>query len=148
MSGGLVPPDTSHPTKKTIDMARNKRNQPASVRFGPALKAALLCLVIGGSAVGYVWQKTQIYELGKQIRAREAALAKFQDDNKKLRDQLALLRSPARLDERAQQLKLGLVPPQPQQVVRLKEPGPETPLPRNPLPLYAAQSDQGTERSR
>jgi hypothetical protein len=41
-------------------MAKNRKYQSAAVRFGPALKAFLLCAVIGGSGVGYVWQKSQI----------------------------------------------------------------------------------------
>ncbi len=129
-------------------MAKNKRNQPAAVRFGPALKAALLCLLIGGSAVGYVWQKTQIYELGKQIRARETRLAELQDSNKKLRDQLAMLRSPAKLDQRARELNLGLGQPQAGQVWRLTEPEAKLPASRKAAPLYAAQDDRGTERPR
>jgi hypothetical protein len=36
-------------------MAKNRKNQAAAIRFGPALKASFLCLLIGGSAVGYVW---------------------------------------------------------------------------------------------
>ncbi len=55
-------------------MARNRKNQSAAIRFGPALKAAFLCLLIAGSAVGYVWQKSQIYQLGQQIRQRESQL--------------------------------------------------------------------------
>ena len=55
-------------------MARNRKYQSAAIRFGPALKAFLLCLLIGGSAVGYVWQKNQIYQLGQQIKLREANL--------------------------------------------------------------------------
>ena len=38
-------------------MAKNLKNQAAAIRFGPALKASFLCLLIGGAAVGYVWQK-------------------------------------------------------------------------------------------
>jgi hypothetical protein len=41
-------------------MARNRKNQSAAMRFGPVLKALLLCLLIGGSGIGYVWQKDQI----------------------------------------------------------------------------------------
>ena len=41
-------------------MARNRKNQSAVVRFGPAVKALLLCLFIGGSGVGYVWQQNQL----------------------------------------------------------------------------------------
>jgi hypothetical protein len=45
-------------------MAKNRKNQSAAIRFGPALKALGLCLLIGGAAVGYVWQKNQIDQLG------------------------------------------------------------------------------------
>lgn len=103
-------------------MAKNRKNLPAAIRFGPVVKALLLCLVIGGAAVGYVWQKQQISELGKQILAREKRLNEFQDANKKLRDQLAMLRSPARLEHRARELNLGLGQPLPQNIWRLPEP--------------------------
>lgn len=105
-------------------MARNRKNQSAAIRFGPALKALLLCLVIGGSGVGYVWQKNQIYELGRQIKQREIRLAGLQDQNKKLRDQLAVLRSPAMLDQRVRELNLGLELPKESQILRLSEPLP------------------------
>ena len=103
-------------------MAKNRKNQSAAIRFGPALKALLLCLVIAGSAVGYVWQKSQIYQLGQQIRQREIRLARLQNDDQRLGDQLSILRSPAMLDRRARELNLGLAPAQPAQVLRLKEP--------------------------
>jgi hypothetical protein len=103
-------------------MAKNRRNQPAAIRFGPAVKAVLACLVIGGAAVGYVWQKAQIDELGRQIRTREMRLIELQDSNKKLRDQLAMLRSPARLDQRVRELNLGLGQPDAKNIWRLPEP--------------------------
>ena len=103
-------------------MAKNRKYQSASGRFGPALKAFLLCLLIGGSGVGYVWQKGQIHELGRQRKARENRLAELKEQNKKLGDQLAQLRSPAKLDQRLRELKLNLVPPRPADIVRLIEP--------------------------
>jgi len=102
-------------------MSKNRKSQSAAIRFGPALKALGLCLLIAGSAVGYVWQKGQIYQLGKEIRQRETALRQLRDDNQRLGDQLAILRLPVKLDERARQLNLGLVPAQPAQVIRLQE---------------------------
>jgi len=86
------------------------------------LKALFLCLLIAGSAVGYVWQKSQIYQLSQQIRQREARLKQLQDANQKLSDQLAMLRSPPMLDRRARELNLGLAPAQPSQIWRLPEP--------------------------
>ena len=103
-------------------MAKNRKNQSAAIRFGPALKALFLCLLIAGSAVGYVWQKSQIYQLGQQIRQRELRLARLQNDDQKLGDQLSILRSPTMLDRRARELNLGLAPAQPIQVMRLVEP--------------------------
>ena len=94
------------------------------IRFGPALKASFLCLLIAGSAVGYVWQKSQIYQLGQQIRQREIRLAQLKDTNQKLGDQLAMLRSPTMLDRRARELSLSLGPAQPSQIWRLPEPSP------------------------
>ena len=107
-------------------MAKNRKHQSAAIRFGPALKAFLLCLLIGGSGVGYVWQKNQIYELGQQIRKRELRLTDLQNQNEKLRRQLAQMRLPAFLEARVKELNLGLVPPEPSQVWYLTEPAPET----------------------
>lgn len=124
-------------------MAKNRKHLPAAIRFGPVVKAVLLCLVIGGAAVGYVWQKTQIYELGKQIRSRETRLMEMQNANEKLRNQLAMLRSPARLEQRSRELNLGLGQPLPANVWRLPEPV-ATPE-RNPKPSgqYAANQHAG-----
>jgi hypothetical protein len=105
-------------------MAKNRKYQSAAVRFGPALKAFLLCAVIGGSGVGYVWQKSQIDELARQIKRRETRLGELQGQNKKLRDQLQMLRSPKPLEKRVRDLNLGLGQVQPEQVRRLTEPLP------------------------
>ena len=102
-------------------MAKNRRNQSAAIRFAPALKALFLCLVMAGMAVGYVWQKSQIFQLGLQITSCEHRLAQLRDENRKLSDQLAVLNSPVMLDERVRALSLGLVPAQPTQIYRLVE---------------------------
>ena len=122
-------------------MAKNRKHQSAAIRFGPALKAFLLCLLIGGSGVGYVWQKNQIYELGQQIRKRELHLRDLQDQNDKLRKQLAFMRSPQFLDARVKELNLGLVRPAQAQFWYLAEPLPEAPKPASPANQrqYAAQ---------
>ena len=107
-------------------MAKNRKNQSAAVRFGPALKAFLLCLFIGGSGIGYVWQKNQIYELGRQIKVRENRLHDLQVQNEKARRQIAMLHSPQYIEMRIKELNLGLVQPQPNQIWRMVEPSAET----------------------
>jgi uncharacterized protein involved in exopolysaccharide biosynthesis len=121
-------------------MAKNRKNQPAAIRFGLALKALFLCLLIAGSAVGYVWQKSQIYQLGQQIRQREVRLARLQNDDRKLSDQLSILRSPPMLDRRARELNLGLAPAQPMQVLRLAEPAFAPPENKNLTRQFAEKS--------
>ena len=103
-------------------MARNRKNESVVLRFGPALKAFGLCVILGGAAVGYVWQKSQIDQLGRQIREREIKLGETREQNKKLRDHLAILRSPGRLEQKLTELKLGLVLPSPGDIWRVNEP--------------------------
>lgn len=117
-------------------MARNRKNQAAEIRFGPVLKVVLLCGLIGGSAIGYVWQKNQLDRLGRQISEREVRLKQLKGDNKLLADQIAFLHSPVMLDRRAKDLNLGLGPAQPLQVVRLQE---LTPAPAGDAPRQYAQ---------
>lgn len=105
-------------------MARNRRHQSAAIRFGPALKACALCLLIGGSAVGYVWQKDQILQLGERIAKSEQSLKELRRRNEKLRSDLEALRSPPNLERLARHYNLGLVQPAPDQVIRLPEPEP------------------------
>jgi uncharacterized protein involved in exopolysaccharide biosynthesis len=124
-------------------MAKNQKSQSAAIRFGPALKALFLCFVIAGSAVGYVWQKSQIYQLGRQIRQREIRLAQLQNDDQKLNDQFSILRSPMMLDRRVRELNLGLVPAQPMQVRRLPEPAAALPENKNSLREFAARQTDG-----
>jgi hypothetical protein len=76
--------------------------------------------------LGYVWQKNQIYDLGQQIRKREIHLKEVEDQNEKLRRQLAFMRSPPFLEARVKELNLGLVPPDSSQVWYLHEPAPES----------------------
>jgi hypothetical protein len=108
-------------------------------RFGPALKAFLLCLLIGGSGVGYVWQKDQLRGLGQQIKKREQRLAELEEQNEKLRKQLATMRSPRFLEMRSKELNLGLVPPQPNQVWRMAEPLRDQPPAVRPMPERETQ---------
>jgi hypothetical protein len=106
-------------------MARNRKYQSAAIRFGPALKALVLCLLIGGSGVGYVWQKNQIYQLGQQIKKREIMLEKMEDQNEKLRNKLGTMRTVQYLEKRIKELNLGLAAPQQSMVWRLPEPARE-----------------------
>ena len=122
-------------------MAGNRKSQSAATWFGPALYALLLCILLAGSAIGYVWEKKEIYRLGRQISQGEAKLKQMREDYKGLSDQLAKLCSPPMLDRRVRELNLGLVPAQPAQIWRLPEPvaAPE----KNPVPRPMAARQAG-----
>jgi hypothetical protein len=102
-------------------MAKNRKAQSAAVRFGPAVKAFLLCLFIGGSGIGYVWQKNQVHALGQQIKERENLLRELHRRNQVRATQLATLCGPSALEARIRQMNLGLVFPPLSQIVRLTE---------------------------
>ena len=104
-------------------MAKLRNQKTAALALGPVIKAFLICFFICGLAVGYVWQKNQIYTLGRQISDHEKKLEQLRSDNETLRDQDYLLASQRMIAERVDQLKLGLGPVQPDQVVWLMEPG-------------------------
>jgi len=118
-------------------MARNRKSQSAAIRFGPAIKALLLCLLIGGFGIGYVWQKEQINRLGKQQKERENLLKKLIVENQGRTKTLADMRNPEKLISKIREMKLELVPPQPSQIWRLPEPLGERPV--EPEPRFAAR---------
>ena len=107
-------------------MARNRRSQSGAVWIIPVFKAGLLCLLLGGSSVGYVLQKNKIFELGQQINKREAQLERLKRENKLRANHLASLQLPHKLAERVREQKLGLIPPPAGQVIWLPEPLSET----------------------
>jgi uncharacterized protein HemX len=101
------------------------------------MKAALICALLGVSAVGYVYQKNQLFELGKQIQAREKKLAELRDTNAKLQKALLTLRSAPQLEKKMRELNLGLVQPAQSQILTITE-VPVSPAPKS-QPLLAEQ---------
>jgi cell division protein FtsB len=99
-----------------------KRNNSAAIGFGLLIKVVLLISLIGGGALGYVWQKSQIERLGIQQRDRENAIKKLRHDNEFLVRQIKDLQEPVKLMRRVGELQLGLVSRSESQVVRLEEP--------------------------
>ena len=121
-------------------MAKNRKNQSVVIRFGPALKALLLCSLFVASGVGYVWQKSLIKDLEQQIKVHELALKDYRDRNKKLSDQLAGLRSPPQLKARMRDCDPALELPLAAQVWWLPEPaGPPSARPVSGVQRYAAR---------
>ncbi len=107
-------------------MSRNRKHQTAAVRFGPALKALSLCVFLGGSGVGYVWQKDQINVLANRLKAAESRYEHLRRQNDRLYRVLAMLQSHSEIEAQIKRIDLGLIAPQPDQIVRLVEQPPPT----------------------
>lgn len=108
-------------------MAKNRKSQTASMRFGPALGALLLCAVLAGVGWLYLWQKGQISQLGRKVKERERTVEGLRIQNDKLRESLAGLRKADALKRRVVELNLGLAQPLQGQVESLPEPPAEPP---------------------
>ena len=111
-------------------MAGKRKNQ-AAIGFGLLIKVMLLISLIGGGALGYVWQKNQIDRLMVQQRERENSIKKLKHDNGFLVRQVNDLHESVKLMRRVNEMQLGLVPRQESQVVRLEEPREAAPENKN-----------------
>jgi len=92
---------------KVEDPRRNREMK----QFGTAL--VLLFLLV----FTYAWQHLKAIEYGYQIEASKRELTNLTDMNGALRTEVASLRDPQRIDMLAR--RMGLVPPQPGQVIRM-----------------------------
>ena len=101
---------------KAIDNSRlvrveDARHNREMKQFGTAL-ACLFLLVFT-----YAWQHFRAIEYGYQIESAKRALNNLTEMNRALRLEDASLRDPERIDVIAR--RMGLVPPQPGQVIRM-----------------------------
>ena len=103
-------------------MARSRRQESSALRFVPVARVFVICTLLGGAGVGYVWQKEQIGRLSQQIHEQEDRLAEQLAENDNRRKQLVSMRSVGFLEKKIKELNLGLTVPQPTQVWRLVEP--------------------------
>lgn len=111
-------------------MGRNRKNGSATWLV-PGAKAALICLLLGGSAIGYVYQKNQLVELGRQIQKGEQQYKALTESNARLDRSLHTLQSPVYLENRARELKLLLAQPAQSQILTIVEmPASATPAPK------------------
>ena len=101
-------------------MSRREENDNV-VGAGWIAKALVVCLFLGGSAAGYLWQKRQVHELGQEIRRLEGDLDRLEKGNEVLRQRYSVLASPRELDRRVQEFGLDLRSPAPEQILRLTD---------------------------
>jgi hypothetical protein len=102
-------------------MGRDRKRQSAELRFGPALKALMICFFLGGAGVGYVYQKDQLNKLSHEYEQRERELRLLRIDNALKEERIEQLNSPRQLEERVKRMHPDMGLPSPGQVVVLRE---------------------------
>jgi hypothetical protein len=83
-----------------------------------------ICGAVCLAGIGYIWAKTQVWGLSREMKALETRRDELKRANNTLERTYAAMCTPRELDARAKLLNLGLVAPQPDQFVRLPEPVP------------------------
>ena len=105
--------------------ARNRKRKEVQLSIGSWVKALSFCVVLGGLAMGYVWQKSQIHQIGILLNKKEVRLDLLKGENERWSQMRAEMRSTQKLYERVNKLGLGLMMPTPEQVLKLSDLTPE-----------------------
>jgi cell division protein FtsL len=98
---------------------RNSRSRKSRFSFSPRQIVAVtfLLFLFMGSGIGYVWSNLEGTQIGYDLSRLKHEELRLKDLNKKLRLELATLRSPQYLEEASR--SLGLKAPSPTQIVVL-----------------------------
>jgi hypothetical protein len=100
-------------------MAKSRKSPGSILRFGPLVLAVLLCSFFAAAAIGYVWHRNR----NEQLLRDNASKARLLDNIRKQSQQLEFVllgaTRPEALFERAR--TLGLVRPEPGQILRVEE---------------------------
>ncbi len=118
----------------------NQRKTTAALRWRLLTRGATLAAIVGGAALGYVWQKNKIHQLGYEIRQREQDVKALRAKQDLLQAKLAEIKSPRALLDKCQAWKIGLVVPKQSQIVRVNEPK----LHDAPPPILFAEAPAST----
>jgi hypothetical protein len=117
------------------------RRKGAPLKPKTVVLSILVCSAVCLAGIGYVWAKTQIWTLSREIKTLETRRDELKRANDSLSRTYAAMCTPGELDARVKRLNLGLVTPQPGQFIRLVEP---TPMARQSAQtkIYAAGGNQ------
>ena len=109
-------------------MARNRKNSSPLLRFRSAIKIVFFFVFVCGAGMGYVWQKNQIYELGKKKKKMEETLEVLKRGNRDKENARDHMETSSMVRIKVDELGLDLIEPSQNQILYLKELSPEYPL--------------------
>jgi hypothetical protein len=100
-------------------MANGRKARAGSVGVGPLVLVLGLCLFLCGAGMGYVWHRNRNEQLERDIRERAQRLEQVRSANLVLDRLVDGLRTPEAIEAGVKRWNLGLVMPQPQQILRI-----------------------------
>jgi cell division protein FtsL len=96
-----------------------KRTKPIAIKSNLLLLFTLLLLFLIGGSLFYVWSRIQVIQLGYEISNTMKEERALTEDNKKLRVEIATLKSYARIEKLAVE-ELRMAKPKPDQVIVIR----------------------------
>jgi len=100
------------------DQSPKRRRRPVGNKSNLLLLFTFLLFLIGGSLF-YVWSRIQVIQLGYEISNALKAERALAEESKKLRLEIATLKSYARIEKVAVE-ELGMAKPKPEQVIVIR----------------------------
>ena len=101
------------------DKGSKRKVKPVGIKSNLLLLFTLLLLFLIGGALFYVWSRIQVIQLGYEISSALKAERTLAEENKKLRVEIATLKSYARIERLAVQ-ELRMTKPKPEQVIVIR----------------------------
>ena len=100
------------------------RRKSAPLKPRTVVLSICVCGAVCLAGIGYVWAKTEVWGLSREIKQLENRRDEVRRLNDSLQRTYAAMVTPRELDARVKHLNLGLATPQPDQIVRMIEPVP------------------------
>jgi cell division protein FtsL len=99
-----------------------KRRERTHLKPGAVIFTISACTVACLAGVGYIWAKSQVYSLGREMKALETRLDEVRRENAQLRQSYASECNPRELTAAVRRHNLGIVATQIDKIVRLPDP--------------------------
>ncbi len=96
-----------------------RRNKTSALKPATVISSIVVCAAVCLAGIGYVWAKSQVWGLSRDIKSLEVRLDELRRDSDGLQRQYSAMCSPSNLNSRVRELNLGLSAPLPSQIIRL-----------------------------
>lgn len=117
-----------------------RRPKGSSLKPQTVIVSIVICAAVCLAGVGYLWGKTEVWRLSRDMKQLELRRDELKRHNDVLQREYAAMCAPWKLAARVKELNLGLSAPLPDQIERIKEPFANAP--QNRPKIYAANTNE------